>query len=295
MSHVLKNSWQPTITQSILEKRAAIIASIRDFFKAHKVLEVQTPVLCANTATDPHIKSISLQYDQHHNKQQTLYLQTSPEFAMKRLLAADSGCIFQICQAFRNGEQGRLHNPEFTMLEWYRLDFDHHALMDETDQLLQLTLKTKPANKKTYQQIFEEHTNLNPHITSVTQLKEFAKSKRIHINTPEHNRDNWLNIIMTHLIEPQLGQDKPIFIYDYPATQAALAKIRNDQFPVAERFEVYYQGIELANGYNELTDANELAKRSQQDQQTRIKLKYDHVPTPSYLIAAMQQGLQASH
>jgi elongation factor P--(R)-beta-lysine ligase len=262
--------------------RAAVIAEIRQFFAERQVLEVETPILSAAATTDPYLQSFFTgQY----------YLQTSPEFAMKRLLAAGSGAIYQICKVFREEEQGRYHNPEFTMLEWYRPDFDHHQLMQEIDDLLQHVLQTTPAQKLTYAEIFEQYLQINPHTDSLNQLQKCAAEKNITSVGFTDDKDTWLQLLMNHCIEPYLGQDTPVFLYDFPASQAALAKIRHDDPPVAERFEVYIQGMELANGFHELTDAQEQEQRFINDLQHRKQLGYPQIPYDQHLIAALKQGL----
>lgn len=246
-------------------------------------MELETPLLCSTTATDPHIASITTQAN--------YYLQTSPEFAMKRALAAGSGCIYQICKAFRADESGRFHNPEFTMLEWYRLGFDHHDLMDEMDELLIAVLKTKPAARLSYAELFQHYLGLNPHRTTKEDLINCASQHNLRVELTSGDRDDWLHILLTHLIEPTLGLEKPVFIYDYPVTQAALARIRQDTFPVAERFEVYYKGIELANGFHELTNAAEQKQRFMADLQRRRQLGLANVPVDARLLMALAHGL----
>jgi len=273
--------WQPTASVATLKQRAAIIAKIRKFFFDRNVLEVETPLLCESTVTSPHIQSISTR--------ENLYLQTSPEYAMKRLLAAGSGCIFQICKAFRAEEQGRLHNNEFTMLEWYRLNFNHHDLMNEVDELLQTILNTAPAQKFSYEEIFEKYLQINPHSISTPDLFDEVKNK-ININE-SLPRDEYLNLLMTHCIEPHLGFDVPCMIYDFPASMAALAKIRTEKFAVASRFEVYVRGIELANGFHELQSASEQRKRFEAENQFRNINNLPLVSIDEKLLAALDSGL----
>ena len=245
-------SWQPTATIEVLRKRAEIIASIREFFTKRQVLEVETPLLCSGSVPTPYIESFQV------NNQ---YLQTSPEFPMKRLLAAGSGSIYQICKAFRLEEAGRLHNPEFTMVEWYRIGFDHHDLMQEAAELLQRILHCESCDFVTYQALFENTLEINPHTASVAELKACAIQRGLMIDLID--KDDWLNVLLTHFIEPTLALEQPCFIYDFPASQSALAKIhcREDGIFVAERFEIYYKGIELANGFHELADSREQRER----------------------------------
>jgi elongation factor P--(R)-beta-lysine ligase len=282
-------NWQPTASIENLQKRAQIIARIRQFFAKRNVLEVDTPLLDRATVTDLHLHSLKTNCQNVGE----LYLQTSPEFAMKRLLASDSGSIYQICKSFRDDEIGRYHNPEFTMLEWYRLWFTHHDLMDEMDEFLQFILNCPSAIRYTYQKVFEKHLGINPHATSAKQLYECTIQNGISdvSGIDKADRDVWLQLLMSHCVEPRLEKDRPIFIYDYPASQAALAKIRQEKFPVAERFEVYVDGVELANGFNELTDAKEQRKRFEDDLKKRQEAGYPKVPIDENLLAALESGL----
>jgi elongation factor P--(R)-beta-lysine ligase len=283
--------WQPTAAIETLIARATILRKIRDFFKAQGVLEVETPLLAHATASDPYIQSFStfLVEPGNHNPKK-LYLQTSPEFAMKRLLAAGIGPIYQICKAFRNEESGRLHNPEFTMLEWYRPGFNHHQLMDEMDQLLKHILNTPEAERLSYQALFLTHLQLDPHQASLAELQRCATQHNLHTKEPILEGDTWLQLLMSHVIEPQLGRHAPLFVYDFPASQAALAKIRRENVPVAERFEVYIKGLEIANGYHELGDPIEQQYRFEQDLVKRKALQQPTVPIDTHLIAALKHG-----
>lgn len=264
-----------------LKLRATILAKIREFFLTRNVLEVETPLLYPSSATDPYIESFSTTY-----RNQTLYLQTSPEFPMKRMLCAGSSDIYEISKVFRKDESGKKHNPEFTLLEWYRVGFDHHQLIQDVDELLQFILQTKPADKISYQQIFIDNVNLDPFVANINELQNCAAQHNLQL--PEKtDKDDLLNLLLTHLIEPNVGTEKPIFIYDYPASQAALAKIRHDTPSVAERFEVYFQGLELANGYHELTDANEQRRRFESDNKKRQSLNLPTVAIDEKLLSAM--------
>ena len=286
-------SWQPSATFKILAERARIIASIREFFSTRGVLEVETPVLSHATVTDPHIESIPAVFKLLGSSHQEIcFLQTSPEYAMKRLLAEGSGSIFQITKAFRQGEMGLLHNPEFTMLEWYRVGFDHHALMDEMDLLLQTILKTPPAKRYTYHAIFEEQVNVNPHAATVETLKEKIKQYAIHYENEKcEEKSTWLDILFSHVIEPKLKGATPFFIYDYPITHAALAKVRDENPPVASRFEVYVNGVELANGFHELQDAKEQHDRFEKDLFYRKENNLSKVPFDERFLSALSSGL----
>lgn len=286
-------TWQPTASLNMLRLRAGILSRIRQFFAERQVLEVETPLLSQATVTDKHLQSFQTDYHFENPKQkQTLYLQTSPEFAMKRLLAAGSGAIYQLCKAFRNqGESGRSHNPEFTMLEWYRPGFNHHDLMDEMESLLKIILDCPSTQRFSYAELFQHYLQINPHQTSIEQLKQTAHRFNIATeNLVALEHDDWLNLLMTHCIEPQLPKH-PVFIYDFPASQAALARIRAGNPALAERFEVYVQGLELANGFHELSSASEQRQRFQHDLIQREKAGYPLVPIDEHLLAALEQGL----
>jgi len=294
--------WQPSASISILKERAKLLSDIRTFFEKRGVLEVETPLLCSTASLDPHINPISVLYKKLEfsttlPKEENYYLQTSPEFAMKRLLAAGSGPIYQLCKAFRNDEVGRFHNPEFTILEWYQPGFTHHDLMQEVDELLQVVLGTLPAEKISYEAIFQKVLHFNPHTVSLDHLKQVAILKNVILSediTKTLTVDDWLDILMTHCIEPQLGLERPMMLYDYPITKAALAKIRTGNPSVAERFEVYVQGIELANGFHELLNSEEQKDRFLKNLETRKALGYPVIPIDQYLIAALESGMPSS-
>lgn len=272
-------TWQPTASLSNVRLRATLLSRIRQFFAKRDVLEVETPLLSQHTVTDLHIESF---------RTESHYLQTSPEYAMKRLLAADSGPIFQICKAFRHNETGYQHNPEFTLLEWYRPGFNHHDLMNEVDALLQLSLGTAPGERISYQQLFSNKFNINPHDCNLKSLQKCAAEYKLNVIEPVADKDTLLQLLLSHFVVPQLGFDKPIFIYDFPSSQAALAKINRGK---AERFEVYVQGSELANGFHELTDAKEQLHRFETQQARRKKLNREVPAIDRRFIDALQHGL----
>jgi lysyl-tRNA synthetase class 2 len=278
--------WRPSASAEALRARAQLYQHIRQFFYDREVLEVETPLLCQHGVTDPHIDSFIC------NQR---YLQTSPEYAMKRLLANGSGAIFQICKAFRQEEAGSQHNPEFSMLEWYRPGFNHHDLMNEVDTLLQTILPYRTAKKQSYRDCFLEHTGIDPHHCSADTLRQYAKKVGIDIHQSEqiNDKDTWLQYILADQIEPQLGQSGAYFLYDFPASQAALAQLSHSKPPVAERFEVYYHGIELANGFHELRAAEEQAKRFQANNQQRRSLAKAEPALDPYFLAALEAGLPA--
>jgi len=284
--------WKPTATLENLRQRANLIAKIRQFFAERDVLEVETPVMSHSTVTDPYVVGIPALFSaMGETQERVLYLQTSPEYAMKRLLAAGSGSIYQINKAFRQGEIGIYHNPEFSILEWYRPGFDHHALMSEMDDLLQLILKTPPAERLSYAELFERQLGFNPHYATPDVLAACAKQQKIVISSPVVERDVWLDLLWTHCIEPVVGQERPIFLYDFPASQAALAKVRDEEPAVASRFEVYFKGIELANGFHELQDAKEQASRFNKDLAYRARHGLAERPIDQRFLAALEYGL----
>ncbi|MBD1557395.1 elongation factor P--(R)-beta-lysine ligase [Vibrio sp. S9_S30] len=286
-------NWQPTADIAQLKQRAELIGKIRAFFQRRDVLEVDTPAMSHATVTDIHLHTFQTQFvGPHYADGRSLYLMTSPEFHMKRLLAAGSGSIYQICKSFRNEENGRLHNPEFTMLEWYRIDFNHHDLMDEMDELLQLTLRCKKAERMTYQNAFLSVLGVCPLEASMDTLKQSADVLGLSdIAQPEEDRDTLLQLLFSVGIENKIGQDAPVFVYDFPASQAALAKINQHDSRVADRFEVYFQGIELANGFHELDNPEEQLSRFEQDNKQRIGMGLNAQPIDYHLIDALKAGL----
>jgi elongation factor P--(R)-beta-lysine ligase len=286
-------SWQPSATIDTLVKRAAFIARIREFFKAKQVLEVETPALSAASVTDVNLHAFVTEFNNPLTPvSQELYLQTSPEYAMKRLLCAGSGAIFQICRAFRNEEAGRYHNPEFTLLEWYRPGFNHVELMDEIDELVQMLLACHSAERISYQHAFKQHLKFDPLDTSIADLREIATAHGFaEIAETERDPDVLLQLLFSHIIEPLIGQRRPCFVYNFPATQAALARISKDDGRVAERFELYYKGIELANGFHELQDAEEQRQRFLADNFVREQKDLPTLPIDNNLLAALSSGL----
>lgn len=216
---------------------------------------------------------------------------------MKRLLAAGSGCIYQIARVFRDGEAGRRHNPEFTLLEWYRVGFDHQRLMNEVAELVTTLLAGRLAlaepERLRYGALFQRHLNLNPHQASVAELRACAVQHGVPIppGMPADETDPWLDLLLTHCIEPQLGLGRLTFVYDYPVSQAALARLRPGAPPVGERFELYINGIELANGFHELGDAAEQRRRFEQENQARQTQGLPIMPLDERLLAALTAGL----
>lgn len=249
-------SWQPSGQFNFLQRRAETIQAIRHFFIERGLLEVETPLLCQHTVTDPFIDSFQV-----GNR----YLQTSPEYAMKRLLAAGSGPIFQICKAFRQEESGHQHNSEFTLLEWYQPGYNHFDLIKEVDALLQFILTSPPANIITYQACFESYFNFNPHTVSHHEIMTIAQQHLNLNHIEQYSKTTLLQLLMAKKIEPHLGFKQPTFVIDYPIEQAALARCTEGNNPIAERFELYINGVELANGFHELNDPVQQRERFNQD------------------------------
>lgn len=293
------NTWRPSASLTTLAQRASTLARIRRFFDARGVLEVETPVLSVAATPDPALLSLATHYTGPlfpHGK--TFYLHTSPEFPMKRLLAAGSGSIYQICRVFRDGEVGRLHNPEFTLLEWYRVGFDHHRLMDEVSELVTDVLADRilleAAERLTYKEAFERYTGIDPHTATARTCAESASAHGISIPPDlleHHDVAIWRDLLLSHLVEPRLGEGKLTFIHDFPASQASLARVQPGNPPIAERFELYLNGIELANGFHELADSGEQRARFERQLHARAAAGLPAVPLDDQLLAALTHGL----
>jgi len=277
-----------------LRLRARLYARVRRFFAERDVLEIETPILSAAGNTDPNIESFTTRFSGHVDAGAPLrWLRTSSEFPQKRLLAAGIGDCYELGRVFRNGEAGRRHNPEFTMLEWYRVGWDHRRLIDETVELVRAALalvgKSAEVQKYTYRELFRTALNLDPFAASDAELQ--AALGDVQIDAHGLWRDDWLDLLLTHRIQPAFPADRITVISDYPATQCALAKIRADDSPVAERFELYVGAQELANGYHELTDAAEQRARFERDNARRRERGLIEVPIDARLLAALEQGM----
>jgi len=279
--------WRPRANLEGLRRRAALLADIRAFFARRGVLEVETPLLCSAGVTDPAIEPLLVQ--RGTSLAAPRYLQTSPEYAMKRLLAAHGEAIFQLAHAFRDGEAGSRHNPEFTLLEWYRPGFSLHALMDEVAQLVSDCLGPRAENRYSYRELFLQHLDLDPMTAADRDIEQSARDN-IDVGDLTGDRDLWLDLLMSHVIEPQL-QDL-CFVHDYPASQAALSRIETvEGVPVARRFELYVDGVELANGYHELSDPAEQRRRFEADNARRRARGQPERPLDEHLLAALEHGL----
>ena len=289
--------WRPTASLEVLKLRATVLARIRSYFASQDVLEVDTPALSHAASTDPALASFRTSYSgPGAADSERCYLHTSPEFPMKRLLAAGSGSIYQLCKVFRDGERGARHNPEFTLLEWYRVGYDHLDLMDEVERLLTTVLSdimpVSSVHHWCYRDLFMEMAGVDPFVADVQALAGVLQSGHdiTVVGLADADRDAWLDLIMTHIIEPRLGEGL-VFIRDYPASQAALARLRSGNPQVASRFEVYLNGMELANGFHELSDATEQAQRFIREQARRRAAGSEAVEIDDHLLAALQAGL----
>ncbi len=286
------NNWKPSATLAMLKRRAQMLADIRSFFMQRDILEVETPALSQAANSDPYIESFSLDKGQR-------FLHTSPEYAMKRLLVAGSGDIYQICKVWREEEAGSYHNPEFTLLEYYRVGFDYQQLMQEVEFLIiSLLMLKKSAKYYSYQQLFIEFLQLNPHKTDHSSLIACVKKKVPQLemgNEASWSKQNLLDVLLTHYLEPLFDKDCLTFLYDYPVTQSALANIRlateETEVAVAERFEVYLGAVELANGYQELIDANKNAQVIAKELEQRKQQQQRELPKDQYFLEAMEVGM----
>jgi lysyl-tRNA synthetase class 2 len=279
--------FAPSASLEAIRQRSELLRRLREFFYARGFIEVETPLLDAEVIPELHIEPIETQCG--------AFLQASPELHMKRLIAAGAQAIFQVTRSFRAGERGQLHNPEFTIVEWYRVGDGLRAGIDLLDELVQALLGTRPATRSTYAEIFQRIAGVCPHTSTTDQFAAAVSASGIAIpagmNRADH--DEWLNLLLSTYIEPMLGDERPEIVYHYPASQASLAKaITSPQgYNVAERFELYYRGIELANGFHELTDAVELRGRFEEVNTARLADGRRRLPLPEYLLTALEHGL----
>ncbi len=285
----MSEAWRPYADKRLIKLRAETYIKIRQFMAERNILEVETPVLSHATVTDMQLNSFRSEYSSpQSNSGKILYLQTSPEYAMKRLLASGTGAIYQISRVFRNEEQGKYHNPEFTMLEWYQPGYGHHQLMQELELFLNL-FAMNHCEKTSYGEIFLEHTGLDPHTCDTNELKSMAQQHGL--STTIEERSVLLDFIFSDKISSTLGDTRPLFVYDYPTCQSALAKLSNTTPEVAERFELFINGMEIANGFHELTDADEQLARFEQDLTLRKKENRPDLPIDHLFLDALKQGL----
>lgn len=313
-------TFAPAATLQTLRIRSELLRATRDFFAQHDYWEVQTPVLSRDVLLDAHLDPFvvpgeNLPCNGNQKNNDEWFLQTSPEFAMKRLIAAGAEAIYQIAPAFRRGEIGRLHNTEFTMVEWYRVGVTYHEQIDFTEQFVRhffetatqqsknnvlLEIVAQPFDRLRYDDAFQQIVGQPILSLSASELETLATKKNVVPPSSLHRDDvdEWRNLLLAELVEPQLGVERPMFLYDYPASQAALAMVReptgdDDSPPVAERFELYINGIELCNGYHELTDPSVLRERNRQQVEIRRREQRRELPEESRLLAAMEHGLPA--
>jgi lysyl-tRNA synthetase class 2 len=291
MNDSVSDSWRPTASIHALKRRAALLAEARAFFAERGVLEVETPALSASAVSDPQIESLACDVA---GVARRFYLASSPEYAMKRLLAAGSGDIYQICRVFRDAERGRWHNPEFTMVEWYRRGFDDVELMAEVEDLVARLLapsrRLGSAQRLTYSEALERYAGVDIRGDADADLSAAAVRHGIACDG-WLDRDAKLDLLMGLVVGPQLGRESPCFIYDYPASQAALARLKPGQPPVAARFELYMDGLELANGFHELADSAEYRARFNKDLATRLARGQPQPPVDERLLAALAAGM----
>jgi elongation factor P--(R)-beta-lysine ligase len=281
------DSVAPHASLAALQQRAVLLRTLRKFFDERGFFEVETPLLAKEVIPELHIEPIRAAAGE--------FLQSSPELYMKRLVASGATAIYQVTRSFRQDERGPLHNPEFTIVEWYRVGDDLQAGMNLLDELVQLLLTTRPAERTSYAAAFQRALNIDPHTATIAELAAAAKAGGISVpsETQADDRDEWLNLLLAMRVEPLLGHDGSEILYHYPASQASLATVvmTDDRHQIAERFELYYRGIELANGFHELGDAAELRRRFENVNARRAADGRDALPLPESLLLALEHGL----
>ncbi|MDB2384731.1 EF-P lysine aminoacylase EpmA [Endozoicomonas sp.] len=292
------NSWKPSASMMALKERAALYREIRRYFDQQGVMEVETPTLSSTATVDVYIDSFHADFKPIGSAEAyTYYLHTSPEFAMKRLLSAGSGDIYSMGRVFRNGEAGGRHNPEFTMLEWYRIGMDSQRLMDDVSKLLSAVASFNEIKRCSYGELFQERLGINPHTASDQVLGDLVGEK-VDARLKGLERNDCLDLLFSNVIEPDLGGDNSdvlsgVFVYDYPASMSALAKVRKNSKgqDVAARFELFVNGVELANGYHELLDPEEQQSRFKQEQRKREDRGFPVYPFDQRLVDALEHGM----
>ncbi len=294
---VCSEDWRPAAAFAALRLRAALNARVRSYFAAHGVIEVETPVMSVAGNTEPNIASFTVDFSgRTKGAPPTRWLRTSPEYPLKRLLAAGFGDCYELGRVFRNGEAGSRHNPEFTMLEWYRVGWDHRQLAEETAAVINLGLdlvgRHAPLVHVRYRDLYFGQLGLDPLTATDDELRN-ALGDGVMMDPRGLLRDDWLDLLMTHRLQPAFEDGRMLAVHDYPATQSALARLRDDGdgTPVAERFELYLGTLEVANGYHELTDASEQGARFQRDGRIRQSRADTVPPTDQRLLAALEHGL----
>lgn len=281
------DDWRPAASRHALEARATLLADMRGFFATHGVLEVETPILSRAGNTDPNITSLCVEETPGR------YLRTSPEYPLKRLLAAMRRDVYELGRVFRAGESGPWHNPEFTLLEWYRVGWNHLDLAAEVIDLLRHCGRGRfdawPCETVTYRELFVRHAGIDPAQADESDCAALAAERGISAG-PMDLRD-WLDLLLSHVVQPALDGPRITIVCDFPVDQAALARIRADAEPVAERFEIYLGAVELANGYHELGDAAEQRRRFEKDNRQRAARGDTTLPLDQALLAALEHGL----
>jgi lysyl-tRNA synthetase class 2 len=291
--------FRPSADWKNLRLRAELLRRLRAFFDQRGFLEVETPILSSDTVVDRHLDPFAVldgDGSPGSGAGRRLWLQTSPEFAMKRLLAAGGEAIYQVTRAFRQGEQGPLHNPEFTIVEWYRAGDGMPEGIQLLSELCEGLLAGGPAERISYREAFECHVEVDPHAAPTEALAQAARRRGVAspASLRRDDRDGWLDLLLVECVQPRLGHQRPAILYDYPASQAALARVRPGHPSLAERFELFVSGIELANGYHEMVDPDELRRRNAQANALREADGRERLPEKSRLVRAMEAGLPAA-
>jgi elongation factor P--(R)-beta-lysine ligase len=279
-------SWQPSASLKIIKKRASLLKQIREFMNIREIIEVDTPILSHFSTSDPYIQSMTTSCTAESNAK--LYLHTSPEFSMKRLLAAGLGSIYQIAHVFRDEESGKRHSTEFTMLEWYRIGFDYYQLMDEIGELLK-SIGLEIPIKMTYAESFKRTLEIDPHTVATIHLQKLCRKQGW--EDAIDDRHALLDFLFSEVVIKNINQDKPLFIYDYPECMSALATLKQSEPFVSERFELFIAGMEIANGFNELIDADEQVSRFEKELITRKNKNLVETPLDENFLAALRAGL----
>jgi len=296
------HQWQPSGSIDSIVKRAQILSKIRNYFANQNVLEVETPTISPSTVTDVHLEAMTTIHTNPQSVEKThLFLQTSPEYYMKRMLSAGFPSIYQITKCFRDDEVGRFHNPEFTMLEWYRLDYSMHELIEDVDSILKLVLDTPVCHKISYRELFAMHLDLDIKNDSDLKLVSICKQCGFENIVPtefketlsQTQRNMLLQLLFCEEIESKIGLERPVAVTHFPASQASLAKIDPVDPWLSLRFEIYYKGIELANGFEELTDVKEQKARFTADNEQRKESGLEVKPEDTKFLDALEFGLPA--
>jgi lysyl-tRNA synthetase class 2 len=290
------DAWRPTAGPEALRLRARLNAVMRAFFAGRGVLEVETPVLSRGGNTEPNIAPFRLEFTgRTDGAPRTRWLRTSPEYALKRLLAAGIGDCYELGRVFRDGEAGGRHNPEFTMLEWYRVGWDHRRLAGETAELVRSALALVGRDARlvhvAYRDLYRDRLGIDPFLAPESEVR--AALGNTAVDPQGLVRDDWLDLLMTHRLQPAFEPDTMLAVHDWPATQCALARLRTgeDGIAVAERFELYLGPVELANGYHELADATEQRARFERDLAVRAARDAAQPPLDEAFLAALANGL----